>query len=156
MAREFNRIMSLCKIRIHGIGGVEINGGKKMNLTLVSQNKKSIWDFSQCYIFIPENSIHDIYIQPYSSNNPLMLATYEDPHKTEEIFNTIINVFKVKSKLLLTPKSTIPLQDIEAAKKYFNKLNGEDFIVVDQNFDITPIGNSYNLTYQLPEDVETI
>lgn len=75
--------------------------------------------------------------------------------KNIKIF-TKINVFKVKSKLLLTPKSKIPLQDIEAAKKYFNKLNGEDFIVVDRNFDITPIGNSYNLTYQLPEDVKTI
>ena len=45
---------------------------------------------------------------------------------------------------------------IEAAKKYFDNLNDEKFIALDNNFNVTPIGNSYNLTYQLPEDVETI
>lgn len=126
-----------------------------MNLVIISQDKKSVWDFSQCVLFIPENSIHEIYIRPYYAPNGVSIATYEDPKRTEEVLKEMINVFS-KSKLLLTPKSKISLQDIEAAKKYFDKLNSEKFIVSDNYFDITPIGNSFNVTYQLPEDVETI
>lgn len=123
-----------------------------MNLIIISQDRKSMWDFSQCCIFIPSDSIHEIFIRPYYAPNGVSIATYEDPKKTEDIFNEIINMFS-KSKLLLTPKNKLPLQDIESAKDYFNKLNGEKFIVSDHNFDIIPIGNGYNLTYQLPDDV---
>lgn len=126
-----------------------------MNLVIISQDKKSVWDFSQCCLFIPENSIHEIYIRPYYAPNGVSLATYEDPKRTEEVLNEIINVFG-KSKLLLTPNGKQKLETIEAVKKYFDKLNGENFIVSDNSFNITPIGSSYNLTYQLPEDVETI
>lgn len=126
-----------------------------MNLIIISQDKKSIWDFSQCCMFIPENSIHKIYIRPYYAPNGVTIATYEDPKRTEEVLNEIINVFS-KLKLLLTPVVSRKLEDIEAAKKYFEKLNNEKLIVTDTSFNITPIGNGYNLTYQLPEDVETI
>lgn len=126
-----------------------------MNLIIISQDKKSMWDFSQCCMFIPDDSIHEIFIRPYYAPNGVSIATYEDPKKTEEIFNEIINVFS-KSKLLLTPNINMKLEDIEAAKKYFSNLNGEKMIATDHNFNITPIGNGYNITYQLPEDVETI
>lgn len=43
---------------------------------------------------------------------------------------------------------------VETAKKYFDNLNGEKFIVSDSNFNIKPIGNNYNLIYKLPEDVK--
>ncbi len=126
-----------------------------MNLVIISQDKKSVWDFSQCCLFIPENSIHEIYIRPYYAPNGVSIATYEDPKRTEEVLKEMINVFG-KSKILLTAKNTLRLNDLEAAKNYFNKLNDEKFIVSDNNFDVTPIGNSFNVTYQLPEDVETI
>lgn len=126
-----------------------------MNLIIISQDKKSMWDFSQCCMFIPDDGIHEIFIRPYYAPNGVSIATYEDPKKTEEIFNEIINVFS-KSKLLLTPSRNTKLEDIEAAKKYFSNLNGEKMIATDHNFNVTPIGNGYNITYQLPEDVETI
>ena len=126
-----------------------------MNLIIISQDKKSMWDFSQCCMFIPDDGIHEIFIRPYYAPNGVSIATYEDPKKTEEVLKEIINLFS-KAKLLLTPNRKIPLQDIEAAKKYFDNLNDEKFIALDNNFNVTPIGNSYNLTYQLPEDVETI
>ena len=126
-----------------------------MNLIIISQDKKSMWDFSQCCMFIPDDSIHEIFIRPYYAPNGVSIATYEDPKKTEEIFNEIINVFS-KSKLLLTPNRNMKLEDIEAAKNYFSNLNGEKMIATDHNFNIAPIGNGYNITYQLPEDVETI
>lgn len=126
-----------------------------MNLIIISQDKKSMWDFSQCCMFIPDDGIHEIFIRPYYAPNGVSIATYEDPKKTEEIFNEIINVFS-KSKLLLTPSRNMKLEDIEAAKKYFSNLNGEKMIATDHNFNVTPIGNGYNITYQLPEDVETI
>lgn len=88
-----------------------------MNLIIISQDKKSMWDFSQCCMFIPDDGIHEIFIRPY------------------------INM---------------KLEDIEAAKNYFSNLNGEKMIATDHNFNVTPIGNGYNITYQLPEDVETI
>ena len=106
-----------------------------MNLVIISQDKKSVWDFSQCVLFIPENSIHEIYIRPYYAPNGVSIATYEDPKRTEEVLKEMINVFS-KSKLLLTPKSKISLQDIEAAKKYFDKLNSEKFIVYGPDIQI--------------------
>lgn len=53
----------------------------KMNLIIISQDKKSIWDFSQCCIFIPNDSIHEIFIRPYYAPNGVSIATYEDPKK---------------------------------------------------------------------------
>lgn len=67
----------------------------------------------------------------------------------------MINLFS-KSKMLLTPKVNMRLEDIEAAKKHFDKLNGEKFIVSDNKFNISPIGDNYNLIYQLPDDNITI
>lgn len=90
-----------------------------MNLIIISQDKKSIWDFSQCCIFIPNDSIHEIFIRPYYA-----------------------------------PNGNMRLEDVEAAKNYFDNLNGEKFIVSDKKFNITPIGNNYNLIYKLPEDVK--
>lgn len=52
-----------------------------MNLIIISQDKKSIWDFSQCCIFIPNDSIHEIFIRPYYAPNGVSIATYEDPKK---------------------------------------------------------------------------
>lgn len=126
-----------------------------MNLIIISQDKKSIWDFSQCCMFIPNDSIHDIFIRPYSAPNAVSIATYEDPKKTAEVLKEIINLFS-KSRMLLEPKHSMRLEDIETAKKYFDYLNREKFIVSDSKFKITPIGNSYNVAYQLPEDVETV
>lgn len=126
-----------------------------MNLIIISQDKKSIWDFSQCCIFIPNDSIHEIFIRPYYAPNGVSIATYEDPKKTEDVLKEIINLFS-KSKMLFTPKGNMRLEDVEAAKNYFDNLNGEKFIVSDSKFNITPIGNNYNLIYKLPEDVKKI
>lgn len=74
-----------------------------MNLVIISQDKKSVWDFSQCCLFIPENSIHEIYIRPYYAPNGVSIATYEDPKRTEEVLKEMINVFgksKMSAKLL--------------------------------------------------------
>lgn len=126
-----------------------------MNLIIISQDKKSMWDFSQCCLFIPNDSIHEIFIRPYYATNGVSIATYEDPKKTEDVLKEIINLFS-NSKMLLTPKINMRLEDIENAKKYFDNLNGEKFIVSDSNFDINPIGNNYNLIYKLPDDNITI
>ena len=97
--------------------------------------------------------IHEIFIRPYYAPNGVSIATYEDPKKTEDVLKEIINLFS-KSKMLLTPKVNMRLEDVETAKKYFDNLNGEKFIVSDSNFNIKPIGNNYNLIYKLPEDVK--
>lgn len=86
-----------------------------MNLIIISQDKKSIWDFSQCCIFIPNDSIHEIFIRPYYAPNGVSIATYEDPKKTEDVLKEIINLFS-KSKMLLTPKVNMRLEDVETAK----------------------------------------
>ena len=65
-------------------------GGQKMNLIIISQDKKSMWDFSQCCMFIPDDGIHEIFIRPYYAPNGVSIATYEDPKKTEEVLKEII------------------------------------------------------------------
>lgn len=124
-----------------------------MKLILVSQDKKSIWDYSECVVFIPSNSIHEICIRPYVATNEITIATYEDPVKAEKVLQEIINVIG-KSKMLLKPKGLVELSNIEDAKHYFEKLNNEKLIVSDSMFEIVPIQNDYVITYQLPEDEE--
>lgn len=124
-----------------------------MSLILVSQDKKSVWDFSQCYLFIPSDSINNIAIRPYSAENSLIIGTYKDPVKTEEVLKEIINVFS-KSKLILKPNMYLAHEDLEHAKKYYEYLNEEKFTITGPEFEILPIGNNNTMVYQLPEDEE--
>lgn len=128
-----------------------------MKIMLISQDKKSIYDFSQCKVYIPVDSILSIFIKPYSSKESYLLATYEDPTTTEKIFNEIINVLD-KSKYLLKTKAVLKPEDLLYAKRTFEKINNEKIIVSDSMFEIKPIGNDYVITYQLPgnEDVKDI
>lgn len=124
-----------------------------MKLILVSQDKKSIWDYSECVIFIPSNSIHDICIRPYAAKNEVMIATYEDPVKSEKVLQEIINVIG-KSKMLLKINYIVKGEDLEHTKLKYEYINKEEFIVSDNLVEIKPIGNDYVITYQLPEDKE--
>lgn len=123
-----------------------------MNLTIISQDKKSVWDFSQCYIYIPYDKIHDIYIKPYSASNGVSIATYKDPKRTEEVLNEIINIF-IKSELFFTPKYNRKPETIEYSKIFFEELTKKNHIITDNALTFTSIGN-YTLAYQLPEDGE--
>lgn len=124
-----------------------------MSLIIVSQDKKSIWDFSQCYLFIPNDGINNIAIRPYSAENSLIIGTYKDPVKAEEVFKEIINVFG-KSKLVLKPNMYLAHEDLEYAKRYYEDLNKERFIINGPEFEILPLGNNNTMIYQLPEDEE--
>lgn len=121
-----------------------------MKLVLISQDKKSIWDYSQAMLCIHDL---DIVIRPYQDSQGYLIGTYSTAERTQKIFDEIINVFS-KSKLILKPKTMLRLDNIEAAKKYYEKLNNEKLVTVGNDFEIVPLGNDYTITYQLPGDKE--
>lgn len=123
-----------------------------MKLVLISQDKKSIWDYSQAMLCI--NNL-DIVIRPYQDSQGYLIGTYSTTERTQKVFDEIINVFS-KSKLLFKPveKTRLHINDIETAKKYYEKLNNEKLVTVNNDFEIMPLGNDYTITYQLPGDKE--
>lgn len=121
-----------------------------MNLIIISQDKKAMWDCDQTLIAIRDK---DIVIRPYNSDGSFILGHYKSKKKTQQVFDNIIKIVSI-NKLLLKPEIMLPLKELSVAKKYFEKLNGIKLVATDSNFDILPINNNGTLVYQLPEDDE--
>lgn len=126
-----------------------------MSILLISQDKKAIFDISQCFVFIPEDDENKIYLRTYATSSPSMLAEYKNPKYTKLVFRELIKELG-KTRLLLTTKTNIETDILESAKKYFERVNNEKLITVDNNFIVTPLGNQNNVIYEFPEDNEEL
>lgn len=51
----------------------------------------------------------------------------------------------------MKPRISIEQQVIEAAKIYFERINGIDLIIDDNNFEIIPINKDNTIIYEMPE-----
>ena len=80
--------------------------------------------------------------------NGVIVAKYKKKKRALEVLDEIQS--KIKTILYLRCKSLLKLEDIEFAKKYFEKLNGMDFITCDHNFEIEPITTN-TMIYEMPE-----
>ena len=82
-------------------------------------------------------------------NNSVNLGTYKTKERAIEVLDEIQD--KIKMLLYLKPKSHLQLKEIEAGKRYFEKMNGIDFITCDNNFEIEPITTNV-IIYEMPQE----
>ena len=78
-----------------------------------------------------------------------VLGAYPTKKRALQVLNEIKN--KMKTLLYLKPQPLLRLEDIEAGKRYFEKLNKQEFITCDNNFEIIPISNNV-VVYEMPKE----
>lgn len=78
------------------------------------------------------------------------LGTYNSKERALEILDEIQN--KIKSLIYLKPNTLLQLEDIEARKAYFEKLNHQEFITCDNSFEIVPLSSNYTVIYEMPKE----
>ena len=118
-------------------------------MILVSQDKDVIINFDNIVnLVVINNTI--VSIGNVEETTGITIAEYETEKRAKEVLKEIIK--KVNNqKFLLKPKVKVKQETIEAAKAYFERINGIDLIVDDDNFEIIPIGNSAITIYEMPE-----
>lgn len=115
-----------------------------MDLWIRSQDKTILTKVDN--ICIMENRI--VFI-PSRTNGRATLGTFKTDKRALEVLNEIQD--KIKMLLYLKPKSHLQLKEIEAGKRYFEKMNGIDFITCDNNFEIEPITTNV-IIYEMPQE----
>lgn len=114
-----------------------------MELWIRSQDKKKLIKVNEIKI----ESVIDGNSFIYSDTTDL--GTYKTKERAIEILDEIQN--KIKTILYLKPKNLLELNDIKLGKRYFEQLNGVEFITCDNNFEIEPI-TANAIVYEMPEE----
>ena len=116
-----------------------------MELWIRSQNKEILQKTNALFISHSEENIWSI----IDNQNMTKYGTYKTLERALKVLDDIQN--KIKTLLYLKPKSLLGINEIKAGKKYFEKLNGIDFITCDNNFEIEPITTNV-IVYEMPEE----
>lgn len=77
------------------------------------------------------------------------IGYYKSKKRALEVLDEIQS--KIKTLLYLKPSCMLNLEDIVAAKAYFENLNKQEFITCDTNFEIIPISTN-TIVYEMPEE----
>ncbi len=124
-------------------------------MIIVSQDKKMIFNYENIEAIgigdpLENNNGKFAILIETISDNQYPIAEYEKEERAAEVLKEIIK--KVNSqKFLLKPKVKVDQETTEAAKAYFERINGIDLIIDDASFEILPIGNSAIPIYEMPE-----
>ena len=86
----------------------------------------------------------------YGNDMEGIIATYETEERAKEVLRDLLKSMK-KQRFLMKPRISIEQQVIEAAKIYFERINGIDLIIDDNNFEIIPINKDNTIIYEMPE-----
>lgn len=118
-------------------------------MIIVSQNKKEIVE--NLNLGIRGTGEYNKNYTIYNTEIGTVLGEYKTEERAKEILQDILK--KMKSfKYLLKSKRETNLEMIRKAKEYFERINGIDLIVDDENFEILPLGNNETIIYEMPED----
>lgn len=88
------------------------------------------------------------------SDNQYKIAKYDTEERTKEVLQELLKKMNSK-KYLLKPKTKKVKLDqrmMEAAKKYFERINEIELIIDDENFGIVPIGNKETIIFEIPKE----
>lgn len=121
-------------------------------MLIISQEGKTIINFKRInFLNIEEanNNKFNILIN-YGDDMEGIIATYETEERAKEVLRDLLKNMN-KQKFLMKPKINIDQQTIEAAKVYFENINGIDLIIDDNNFEIIPINKDNTIIYEMPE-----
>lgn len=115
-----------------------------MELWIRSQNKKKLYNVKNLELDNLETGIC------YESrDNFVLLGKYKSKERALEVLDEIQK--KIKTLLYLKSKTILKPDTIESAKKYYEELNGVDFITCDHNFEIEPITTNV-IFYEMPKE----
>lgn len=121
-------------------------------MLIISQERKTIINFERInFLNIEEadNSKFNILIN-YGDDMEGIIATYETEDRAKEVLHDLLKSMN-KQKFLMKPKINVEQKTIEAAKDYFENINGIDLIIDDNNFEIIPINKDNTIIYEMPE-----
>lgn len=121
-------------------------------MVIIGQEDKTIINFKRInFLNIEEadNNKFNILIN-YGNNMEGIIATYETEERAKEVLRDLLKSMK-KQRFLMKPRISIEQQVIEAAKIYFERINGIDLIIDDNNFEIIPINKDNTIIYEMPE-----
>lgn len=121
-------------------------------MLIISQERKTIINFERInFLNIEEadNSKFNILIN-YGDDMEGIIATYETEDRAKEVLHDLLKSMN-KQKFLMKPKINLDQKTIEAAKDYFENINGIDLIIDDNNFEIIPINKDNTIIYEMPE-----
>ena len=88
------------------------------------------------------------------SDNQYKIAMYDTEERTKEVLQELLKKMNSK-KYLLKPKAKkvkLDQRTMEAAKKYFERINEIKLIIDDENFGIVPIGNKETIIFEIPKE----
>lgn len=121
-------------------------------MIIISQEGKKIINFRRInFLNIEEadNEKFNILIN-YGDDMEGIIATYDKEEKAKEVLRDLLKCMN-KQRFLMKPKIKIKQEVIEAAKVYFENINGIDLIIDDNNFEIIPINKDNTIIYEMPE-----
>lgn len=121
-------------------------------MLIISQEGKTIINFKRINflnIEVADNNKFNILIN-YGDDMEGIIATYETEERAKEVLRDLLKSVN-KQKFLMKPKINLEQKIIEAAKVYFENINGIDLIIDDNNFEIIPINKENTIIYEMPE-----
>lgn len=119
-------------------------------MLIVSQDKEEIVNFDNIEnIWISSDGEGRFTIEATATTNST-LGYYETKERAKEVLRDLLKGMN-NQKFLMKPKSNIKQETIEAAKDYFENINGIDLIIDDNNFEIIPINKDNTIIYEMPE-----
>lgn len=121
-------------------------------MLIISQEGKTIINFKRInFLNIEEadNNKFNILIN-YGDDMEGIIATYETEERAKEVLRDLLKSMN-KQKFLMKPKINLDQKTTEAAKVYFENINGIDLIIDDNNFEIIPINKDNTIIYEMPE-----
>lgn len=121
-------------------------------MVIIGQEDKTIINFKRInFLNIEEadNNKFNILIN-YGNDMEGIIATYETEERAKEVLRDLLKSMK-KQRFLMKPRISIEQQVIETAKIYFERINGIDLIIDDNNFEIIPINKDNTIIYEMPE-----
>lgn len=128
-------------------------------MVIVSQDKTMILNYKNIETIGIGNPLDNdegkfIILVDTVSDNQYKIAQYDTEERAKEVLQELLQKMNYK-KYLLKPKAkkvNLDQRTIEAAKKYFERINEIKLIIDDDKFEIVPIGNNDTIIYEIPKE----
>lgn len=103
---------------------------------------------NDCLNKVDNISVIDNRVVMIANQGRMTLGKYKTKERALEVLDEIQD--KIKTLLYLKPNALLRLDDIKAAKAYFEELNKQEFITCDNSFEIVPI-STHVVVYEMPK-----
>ena len=125
-------------------------------MIIVNQNKDEFVNFDNIMCVNITNCEEDGYLISAGfivgrDDNYRELGYYATEERAKDVLRDLLKCMN-NQKFLMKPKIKTNQKTIEAAKVYFENINGIDLIIDDNNFEIIPIYKNNTIIYEMPKE----